>query len=82
MFAKCLDRARQLHQVVQSMKALVTGGGGFVGGYVVERLLARGYVVRSFGRSSQPELKRRGVEVCCGDLVCFSLSEVLGCLGV
>ena len=50
------------------MKALVTGGGGFVGGYVVERLLARGCVVRSFGRSSQPELERRGVEVCCGDL--------------
>lgn len=50
------------------MKVLVTGGGGFVGGYIVERLLARGYVVRSLGRSAQPELSARGVEVVCGDL--------------
>ena len=50
------------------MKNLVTGGGGFVGGYIVERLLARGYAVRSIGRSPQPELVAKGVEVVCGDL--------------
>ena len=50
------------------MKILVTGGGGFVGGYVVERLLARGYSVRSIGRSPQPQLEEQGVEVVCGDL--------------
>lgn len=50
------------------MKILVTGGGGFVGGYIVERLLARGYTVRSIGRSPQPELVAKGVEVVCGDL--------------
>ena len=50
------------------MKILVTGGGGFVGGYVVERLLQRGYSVRSFGRSRQPQLAAKGVEVVCGDL--------------
>ena len=50
------------------MKILVTGGGGFVGGYVVERLLQRGYAVRSFGRSRQPQLAAKGVEVVCGDL--------------
>jgi nucleoside-diphosphate-sugar epimerase len=50
------------------MKILVTGGGGFVGGYVVERLLQRGYAVRSLGRSQQPQLAARGVEVVCGDL--------------
>ena len=50
------------------MKILVTGGGGFVGGYVIDRLQARGYQVRSFGRSAQPALAARGVEVICGDL--------------
>lgn len=50
------------------MRILVTGGGGFVGRYVVERLLARGYSVRSFGRSLQPELAEKGVEVVCGDV--------------
>lgn len=50
------------------MKVLVTGGGGFVGSYVIERLLARGYSVRSFGRSPQPHLEAKGVEVICGDL--------------
>lgn len=50
------------------MKILVTGGGGFVGGYIVERLLARGCAVRSIGRSPQPELVAKGVEVVCGDL--------------
>ncbi len=50
------------------MQILVTGGGGFVGGYVIDRLLARGYAVRSFGRSPQPALEAKGVEVICGDL--------------
>ena len=50
------------------MNILVTGGGGFVGGYVVERLLQRGYSVRSLGRSPQPQLAAKGVEVVCGDL--------------
>lgn len=50
------------------MKILVTGGGGFVGGYVVDRLLGRGYAVRSLGRSPQPGLEARGVDVRCADL--------------
>lgn len=50
------------------MKVLVTGGGGFVGGYVIERLLQRGYSVRSIGRSPQAQLEAKGVEVICGDL--------------
>jgi nucleoside-diphosphate-sugar epimerase len=50
------------------MKVLVTGGGGFVGSYVIDLLLARGYAVRSFGRSPQPQLVAKGVEVICGDL--------------
>ena len=50
------------------MNVLVTGGGGFVGSYLIDRLLARGYQVRSFGRSPQPALEQKGVEVICGEL--------------
>ena len=50
------------------MRILVTGGGGFVGGYIIDLLLKRGYAVRSFGRSPQPKLEAQGVEVVRGDL--------------
>jgi len=50
------------------MHALVTGGNGFLGRYIVEQLLARGDQVRSFGRSVQPELKAMGVEIVRGDI--------------
>ena len=50
------------------MHALVTGGGGFLGRYIVEALLARGDRVRSFARGEYPELKSLGVEMVRGDL--------------
>lgn len=50
------------------MKYLVTGGGGFLGRYIVEQLLARGDEVRSFGRGEYPELTALGVEVVRGDI--------------
>lgn len=50
------------------MKALVTGGGGFLGGAIVRRLVARGDAVRSFARGEYPELAGLGVEVVRGDL--------------
>lgn len=50
------------------MKALVTGGGGFVGGAIIERLLSRGDEVRSLARGEYPALAARGVEVLRGDL--------------
>lgn len=39
-----------------------------MGGYVVDLLLERGYAVRSLGRSPQPALAAKGVEVYCGDI--------------
>ena len=50
------------------MRALVTGGGGFLGGAIVGRLLERGWDVRSFARGAYPQLGARGVEVLRGDI--------------
>lgn len=50
------------------MKALVTGGGGFLGGRITEMLLQRGDQVRIFGRSSHPRLEKLGAEVIVGDI--------------
>ncbi|MBN2560777.1 MAG: NAD-dependent epimerase/dehydratase family protein [Phycisphaerae bacterium] len=50
------------------MVVLVTGGGGFLGRAIVERLVARGDTVRSFARGSYAELASMGVEVVRGDL--------------
>ena len=44
------------------MKLLVTGGGGFLGRALCERLLADGHEVRSFSRGAYPELKELGVD--------------------
>lgn len=50
------------------MRALVTGGGGFLGGAVVRQLVARGDAVRSFTRTRYPWLDDIGVEQALGDL--------------
>ncbi|HJV67183.1 MAG TPA: NAD-dependent epimerase/dehydratase family protein [Geomonas sp.] len=50
------------------MKALVTGGGGFLGSSIVRQLRARGDQVVSFSRGAYPELARLGVEQRRGDL--------------
>lgn len=50
------------------MKALVTGGGGFLGLYIVEQLLAAGHDVRVFSRGRYPSLTALGVETQQGDL--------------
>jgi nucleoside-diphosphate-sugar epimerase len=47
---------------------LVTGAAGFLGRYVVERLLARGDRVRGFVRRDDIELRRAGAELCFGDV--------------
>jgi len=53
---------------VAAVKALVTGGGGFLGSAVVSQLVARGDSVRSLSRGSYPELAALGVETFRGDL--------------
>ncbi len=43
------------------MTVLVTGGGGFLGGAIIDQLLARGESVRSISRSAYPALEAKGV---------------------
>ena len=50
------------------MRALVTGGGGFLGGVIVRMLRERGDSVVSYSRGSYPELARLGAEQRSGDL--------------
>ncbi len=50
------------------MKALVTGGGGFLGKAIVSRLVDRGWHVRTFNRGAHPEFTAMGVEEVPGDL--------------
>lgn len=49
-------------------RALVTGGGGFTGRYVVEQLVERGDQVTTFARGAYPELEQMGVTVLRGNL--------------
>ncbi len=51
-----------------SIKVLVTGGGGFLGMAIVKRLLENGYSVSSFSRSEYPEFQALGVQAFRGDL--------------
>ena len=63
------------------MKAVVTGGGGFLGGAVTRLLRQRGDSVRSFTRSRYPWLDELGVEQSLGDLANLADVEraVTGC---
>jgi nucleoside-diphosphate-sugar epimerase len=56
------------NEVRVRMKTLVTGGGGFLGLYMVEQLLDAGHDVRVFCRGQYASLKALGVEVVQGDL--------------
>lgn len=52
----------------QALRAVVTGGGGFLGSKIVSMLLAEGYSVRNFSRNEYPELKARGAVCFKGDV--------------
>lgn len=77
------------------MKALVTGGGGFLGKKIVEMLLARGDEVLVLGRSKYPEVEAMGAktvklditnkdgltEACSGVDVVFHVAALAGVWG-
>ena len=52
------------------MKALVTGGGGFLGRYIAEQLLQRGYEVTVLARGQYPGLQGLGMTLLRGDVTC------------
>lgn len=63
------------------MRALVTGGGGFVGKAVVKQLLERGHEALAFQRGAYPELEAMGTRCVRGDLT--KLDDVVeACAGV
>lgn len=73
------------------MTVLVTGGGGFIGAWIVRRLLDEGHAVRVFDRADKRNLLRRvagdcadTVEWVCGDIArTVDVSSALeGCGGV
>ena len=50
------------------MRALVTGGGGFLGSALVRRLIERGDTVRVLARGEYPALQQLGAELVRGDV--------------
>jgi 2-alkyl-3-oxoalkanoate reductase len=64
-----------------AMNALVTGGGGFLGGAIVRRLVARGDQVSSLSRGAYPDLFELDVLQHCADIADAEMVEraVEGC---
>ncbi|MEI7989689.1 MAG: NAD-dependent epimerase/dehydratase family protein [Chloroflexota bacterium] len=63
------------------MNTLVTGGGGFLGRYIVEQLSARGDAVRVFARGNYPEIQSLGAELIRGDIQDAQAVEA-ACVGI
>ena len=63
------------------MQSLVTGGGGFLGGAIVRRLMDHGDSVRTLQRGLYPELVSLGVECIRGDIANAEIVDraVAGC---
>ena len=60
---------------------LVTGGGGFLGSAIIERLVDRGNAVRSLSRGDYPKLAEMGVDQIRGDIGDRQIVET-ACRGV
>lgn len=60
---------------------LITGGGGFLGSAIIERLVARGDAVRSLSRGDYPKLANMGVDQIRGDIADPQIVET-ACRGV
>ena len=54
------------------MRALVTGGGGFLGAALARKLRERGDEVRVFGRGSYPDLEAIGIDCAKGDITDYA----------
>ena len=63
------------------MRALVTGGGGFLGGAILRRLLEQGHEVVSLARGDYPELRDLGARTIRADLcdVHMVIEAAAGC---
>ena len=56
------------HTDISDRRVLVTGGGGFLGKAIIQRLLKEGAEVRSFSRKTYSDLETLGVEQVQGDI--------------
>jgi nucleoside-diphosphate-sugar epimerase len=59
------------------MKAVVTGGGGFVGGAICRRLQALGHDVTALGRRPNPEMAAAGIRTVSHDLTATDAASTL-----
>jgi len=65
------------------MKALVTGGGGFLGGAIAKQLIEAGHTVRVLGRNRYPHMEALGAEsVVCDLSIGEGLEALLEGVGV
>ena len=66
------------------MRVFVTGGSGFIGGHLIERLVREGHGVSALARSSQSAatVERRGARAVSGDLDTIEASHLAGCEAV
>ena len=57
-----------MNSLKSAQRVLVTGGGGFLGGAVVKKLVKRGCYVRTFSRNFYQNLEKFGIDQVKGDL--------------